>query len=128
MTEPTSPLRAKFLRYNPFRSRIVEVQIPVQEGEEPITLSVKIQQPSVAERQSIFADAKVSKNGEVTTNNARTGALAILQCVRDPDTNAPVFEAADLDSILASPAGGWVDFLSAKVMEVLVEANDLAKK
>lgn len=123
-----SELRSQFLRYNPFRSRVVEVTIPSPEGEPAVVLKVKIKQPSVQERQAIFADAKVSRNGEITTNNARTGALAIIQCARDPDTDAPIFEGSDLDSILASPAGGWVDFLSAKVMEVLVEANDLAKK
>ena len=121
-------LRASFLKSNPFRSRVVEVLVP-QADAEPLTLKVKVKQPSVAERNQIFAEAKVSKNGDVNAGaSAKTGALAIIYCARDPDTDEPVFTIADLDTLLGTPAGSWVDFLAGKVMEVLVEAQDLAKK
>lgn len=125
-----STIRAQLLKSNKFRSRIVEVSIPSDDpAAEPATLKVKIRQPSVEERNAIFSDAKVAKDGSVSAGgSARTGALAIIYCARDPETDEPVFAHADLDSLLQCPAGGWVDFLSAKVMEVLVEAQDIAKK
>ena len=120
-----SDLRAQLLKSNQFRSRIVEVTLP--DVAEP--LKVKVKQPSVEERNAIFAGAKVSKGGDVDAGSSvKTGALAIIYCARDPDTDEPVFTVSDLDTLLSTPAGGWVDFLAAKVMEVLVEAQEIAKK
>lgn len=119
-----SDIRAQLLKSNKFRSRIVEVQLSETE-----VLKVKVKQPSVEERNAIFSGAKVNKSGEVTAGDSgRTGALAIIHCARDPDTDEPIFSIADLDTLLSTPAGGWVDFLAARVMEVLVEAQDIAKK
>jgi hypothetical protein len=122
-----SEIRSKFLKYTPFRSRIVEVEVPCEDGSVE-TLRVKIRQPDVSERQSMFADAKISRDGSVNAEQSRIGALSIIHCVRDPDTDEPVFSAADLDTLLHLPTGSWFDKLSGKVMEVLSEAQDLAKK
>ncbi len=124
-----SDLRAQFLKVNPFRSRLVTVTVPQNEGEEPLKLTVKVKQPSVAERNAIFSDTRVSKSGEVNTSDgARTGARAIVICCRHPDTDEPVFTLEDLDVLMNTPAGGWVDSLAAEVMKVLSEAQENAKK
>ena len=120
-------LRAQFLKANPFRSRIVEVQVPQHEGE-PLTLSVRVKQPTVQERNEIFAETKV-KNGEISAGGgATTGAKAIIYCCRNPENDEPIFGLADLDALQHTPAGGWVDILASEVMKVLIEAQDNAKK
>ncbi len=126
-------IRASLLKHNPFKSRIVEISVPgepLKDGSPgtPEVLKVKVKQPSVEERQAIFAEAKVGRDGAVSASSSKTAALAIIYCARDPDTDEPVFTAADIDTIMQSPAGGWVDLLSQKVMELLSEAAESAKK
>ena len=121
-------LRAQFLKSNPFRSRLVTVNVPQDEGP-ALALTVKVKQPTVRERNEIFAETKVSKGGEVDAgSSAATGAKAIIYCARHPDTDEPVFTLEDLATLLNTPAGGWVDTLSGEIMKVLVEAQDNAKK
>lgn len=122
-----SDLRAKFLAYNPFRERQVTVLVPSPEG--PTELTVIVKQPSVEERNEIFAEAKVSKDGGISGKSGmRAGALAIVYCVRNPENGHNVFSVADLDTLMHMPANTWVDELAGKVMEVLSEASDNAKK
>lgn len=117
-----SDLRAQLLKSNKFRTRNVEVELP-----DGTKITVRVKQPSVEERNAIFAGTRV-KNGEVDAGaSAKVGALAIIHCVRDPDTDEPLFAPADLDSLLQTPANGWVDFLASKVLEVLAEAQETAK-
>jgi hypothetical protein len=129
-----SDLRNNFLKYKSFTSHIVEVDVPVPPAEDgtvlpPEKLSVRVKQPSVAERTAIFSEAKVSKAGDVNvSSSARTNLLAIVHCVRDPATDLPVFTVADVDSMMGFPSGSWVDVLAGKVMEVIAEAHEAAKK
>lgn len=121
-------LRAQFLAHNPFRERKVSVEVPAPDGGTN-TLDVVIRQPSVEERNEIFSEAKVSRDGGVSAGKTmRAGALAIIYCVRNPENNLPVFTIADLDTLMHMPANSWVDELAGKVMEVLTEAAEKAKK
>ena len=123
-----SNLRAQLLKSNVFRSKVVEVSVPQAEGE-PVTLAVRVKQPSVEERSIIFAEAKVSKSGEVNAGGtARMGALAIVFCARDPETDEPIFTTEDIDTLLHTPANSWVDKLAAEVMSLLADAAEIAKK
>ncbi len=123
----SSDIRSKLLAHNPFRSKEFDIEVPGPDGASA-TVRVKIKQPSVAERNAIFAEARLNKNGEVTGAAAKTGVLAIIHCVRDPDTDEQVFSSNDIDALSNTPAGGWVDTLSAKVMEVLSDDSANAKK
>lgn len=122
-----SDLRTRLLSNKKFRSRLVDVEIPHDDGTVE-KLTVKVKQPSVDERNAIFGEAKISRDGGTIGGTNRVGALAIIHCVRHPDTDEPIFSVADVDALVNMPANGWVDTLAAKVMEVLTEAQELAKK
>lgn len=129
----TSPLRQQFLGFSQFRSKTLEIEIPAPPTDDGLErtqkLTVKIKQPTVEERGVIFADTKVTRNGEFSgAASFRTGALAIITCVRDPATDEPVFGMEDLDVLMKSPAGGWVDTLAGAVMELLADGAAVAKK
>lgn len=123
----SSDIRSKLLKYNPFRSKEVEVEILNDDGSTE-TLKVKVKQPSVEERHLVFSDTKV-KNGEISiASEARTRALLVIHLCRHVDTDEPIFTGEDLDVLMHMPSGGWVDTLAMKCMELLVDAQDLAKK
>lgn len=130
-----SELRTKLLKFNPFRERIVTIEIaqqPTDDGAEvpPETVEVKLKQPTAEERNVILAEMKANKDG-ILQNGAgltRGLALAVIFCARDPKTNDAVFDMGDLDVLTHLPAGGWADRLAGQVMDLLNEAQAAAKK
>lgn len=113
----SSELRAQFLRANPFRS--VEVEVDFGNGPQKVVL----RQPSVEERSRIH---QATQNKSVGLAEAQ--ALCVVLCARNPEGGGRLFEESDVATLMAMPAGSWVDLLSAHVMQLLAEGAEVAKK
>jgi hypothetical protein len=126
-----SEVRAKLLRHNNFREKIVTVSVPSETpGEAPEQLKVLIRQPSVGQRSEIMAQMKVGKDLELKTGDglSRGLALGIVYCALDPESRRPLFQVADIDSLIGSPSGSWFDTLANSVWSLMDEATEEAKK
>lgn len=119
----TKDLRARFLKFNPFRSRDVEVELPDESGALVPTL-VRIRQPHLGERNRILA----SVGDKTAAGLTRGQAEAVVLCCRNPDGDALLFSESDVPALMEVPAGSWVDKLSSEVMSLLQEGSDVAKK
>lgn len=119
-------LRAKLLKFTPKRTRLVKVDIPVPEGAEPESVEVLVQQPSLEERDLILAET----NAEGKLEKGKLGRMqvtAVMLCCRDPLTNERIWEDTDMAVLLSLPSGGYVDQLSAMVMQLMAEGGEAAK-
>ena len=88
----------------------------------------KCLQPTVENRGKILASGGIKagqKDQEI--DMGRMNVTAVLLCVRDPETNAPVFNAADEEALLNLPAGGLVDVLGSAVLSLMSEGNESPK-
>jgi hypothetical protein len=126
-----SEVRAKLLRHNNFREKLVSIKVPASEpGTEAEVLEVLVRQPTVAQRNEIMAQLKVGKEGEVKSGDglSRGLALGIVYCVLDKVARKPIFDISDLDALIGTPSGSWFDDLASAVMGLISDAQDEAKK
>lgn len=121
----TKDLRARFLKFNPFRSRDVTVDLPGEDGELVPTL-VRIRQPTLGERNRILSNLTDKTAGSMGLTRGQ--AEAVVLCVRNPEGDAPIFDESDLGALMEMPANTWVDRLASEVMGLLSEGSDAAKK
>jgi hypothetical protein len=123
-----NPLRDRALRFTTFRKKSITLSVPTAEGgTEELTFLLK--QPTVAQRNRILAEVRSnSRGGDVDAAGiGKSQALAVILCALDPTTEQPVFEEADLESLLAMPAGGFLDELSAAAMQLMTDGEQAAK-
>jgi hypothetical protein len=85
---------------------------------------VEIREPTVRKRDDIIRSSgatKVPQKGQPAPdfNQGRLVVEAILKCVYVPGTEDLVFGEADRPALLNQRAGGWVDELGEKVLEVM---------
>lgn len=126
-------IRSKLLRYNPFRSELVQVALPQPPADDgaPVAdevITVLVKQPTVAERNQILAKMKSGANGVETSSALESYATAVALCVKHPDTGEPIFAADVLDTLRELPAGGWVDLLAGKVFSLMNASTESTKK
>lgn len=124
-------LRTRLLQNNLFAEKVVEVSVPATEpGGGPEALKVLLRQPTVGQRSEIMAQMKVGRDGDLRSGEgiSRGMALAVIFCALEPDTRKPIFDIADLDSLVGQPAGSWFDALAADAMGLMAEASETAKK
>lgn len=120
-------LRDRALRFTPFREKTVTVSVPTPGGEKE-DISFLLKQPSVAQRNRILAEIQNGRKGDVDAAGiGKSQALAVILCALDPETREAVFTEADLDALLALPAGGWLDDLSGAAMGLMSDAEQAAK-
>lgn len=100
---------------NAFRKEIVEVN-----GSQ-----IEVRQLSIGERNRISAEAR--KNEDSTDPKRQFGIRALLCMCYEPGTDTRIYDETDLDVMLATPAGGWVDTLLDKCIRLLNVGDDAAK-
>lgn len=99
-------MRTKFLTSKPVLAKTVII-----DGEK-----LELRNPTLKQRRSLERDSK----GDGTLYNV----LAVIACTYIPETDTPVFEAADQEALLAKESGGLVDVL-AKEIAALIEAEKM---
>jgi hypothetical protein len=119
MTQKTTRQRLLDNSAQGFKTRVVEIAV---EGDEPI--KVVVRSPTIAQSTSF-----TSGDDSDPLGRAKMLARIVISCVRDLETNQPLFTAADEDLILESAAGvdSWVTKLVSTVTELLSDARDAAK-
>jgi hypothetical protein len=120
--------RAKLLRFNPFREKTVEVNLPQEDGTSE-TIKVLIRQPSVAARDKILAEMLDDK-GQMKGGSSlsRRQAVTVIQCCLDPETRAPMFQDTDAEALAALPSGSWLDTLAAEATELMSAGQEAVTK
>jgi hypothetical protein len=108
--------RAKALKPRPSASRIVEF-----DGEK-----YEVRAPSLGLQERVDAEAismKRNARGKVERvhNPKRGGALMLIYSVFDPEDGKPIFDKADLDTIMAEPLGdgGFISTINDAMMALL---------
>lgn len=107
---------------NAFRQK--EIRLNIEGQSVPVTL----RQMTVGQRAEVQAALKVGRDGSISGGLARGFALAVVHCCLHAETGQPLFEVADVDSLINTPAGGWVESLGAEIMSLIGEAAEDAKK
>lgn len=126
-----SPIRQRLLKNNLFAEKTVAVRVPSETpGGEPEAVQVLLRQPTVGQRSEIMTKMKVGRDGDLKSGEglSRGLALAIVFCALDPESRAPIFDLADVDSLIGQPSGSWFDELATEVMGLMAEASETAKK
>ena len=117
MTQPNSSPR------DAFRAAILSTDAPVAKRMKVKGVDVEIRNMSLKQRRSIETAAK----GDGTLANV----LAVIACTFIPETDTPMFEAADQEALLGRPSGGFVDELAAEIAGLVEgekkKAGDSAK-
>lgn len=127
----SSTIRNRLLKNNLFAEKTVSIKVPADDPAAPKEdLAVLLRQPTVGQRSEIMAQMKVGRDGDLRSGDglSRGLGLAIIFCALEPDTRKPIFDLADLDSLVGQPAGSWFDELAAEAMGLMSEAADAAKK
>lgn len=99
-----------------FKTEVVEVN----------GVSVAVKQPSVGEREDMFAaiDADAGSSAVDYAKMFKLMTWGVIKLTYVPDTNERVFDDADYDELMNQPTNDWVDQLGETVLEVLnVEAD-----
>lgn len=132
----SSTIRTRLLKNNLFSEKTISIRVPAEAdvpGEPPgprEDLAVLLRQPTVGQRSEIMAQMKVGRDGDVRSGDGLSKGLglAIIFCALEPVTRKPIFDLADLDSLVGQPAGSWFDEVAAEAMGLMSEAADAAKK
>ena len=88
-------------------------------------IEVEIRQPSVKVRTELFNKC-MDENGRVKMTEFLVWAMIYNTFV--PNTEELVFEEEDYDSLMARPAGGFLDKFGNKASELLNVEDDIEKK
>lgn len=88
----------------------------------------EVRTPSIAERGQIMKAGGYNADGTIQSIEGifRAQCVAIIKLAVDPDSGERVFEDADIDDLLAQPAGGWVDRLGRVAIGMLNVQEDVA--
>jgi hypothetical protein len=91
----------------------------------------EVRQPTVAAHSRAIKAAGLSANpdtGEMRIENVgRMQASLAIACTYTPGTDERVFEDADLEAIMGSPAGGFLASLGQVAQSLMKEAEDAGK-
>jgi len=82
----------------------------------------EVRQPSVAQRSSIMSAAKPrvdETDGTTTVDIGMMQVQSVICCTFVPGTNEYVFDAEDVEQMLESPAGSYVDKLSKVAQDLM---------
>lgn len=126
-----SNIRTRLLQNNLFAEKTMDLTVPsAAPGGEPETLTVLLRQPTVGQRSEIMTQMKVGRDGGLQSGDglSRGLAMAIIFCTLDIETRKPIFELADLDSLIGQPSGSWFDDLATETMGLMADASEAAKK
>lgn len=128
MSESAKALRQALLQSTPFVEEKVTVTVPDGKGgvSEQVIL---VRQPTVGGRDRIVAE--MQDGGDKRVNGAglaRAQALSVVLCCLDPQTRAPIFTEADVETLIESPAGSFVDVLANTAMSLMGAAQTNASK
>ena len=130
MSDAAKSARQALLKFNPFREKLLTLQVPADDGATG-TQEVLVRQPTVAARDRILAEMQAAR-GEVKQVDgaglARAQALAVVLCCLEPATRAPIFTEADIESLMESPSGSFVDVLANEAMSLMGAAQTTATK
>lgn len=108
-------LRAKTVGKSPkFRKEIV-----TYDGDE-----FEIRQPSQETRKELFEKAK-TPDGKV--DNFTALVWGVINQTYIPGTEEKVFEETDFDSLMARPAGGFIDSFGAVALSLLNVEDDMGE-
>ena len=110
-----------------FRTKIVEI-----DGER-----ILVKQPSVRGRNDLM-ELATKENGKIDMAKFLIWGL-INNCYipddakgkdgkKDPDAGQKIWEDTDFDSLMAQPAGGWIDELGTVAAELLNVDEDLGNE
>jgi hypothetical protein len=130
MSETAKIAREKLLKFNPFREKRIDVQLPGPDGENAVQ-GVLVRQPTVATRDRILAEMQTARGDGKSVDGAglaRAQALAVVLCCLDPESRAPIFTEADIESLMESPSGSFVDVLANEAMSLMGAAQSSATK
>jgi len=91
--------------------------------------AVRLRSPTVEERSQIISSSGVvdPKTGDVKPDLAKLQTNSVIALTVDPETGEKMFDEADRESMLKSPAGGWFDELSRVSAQMLNVDLDDAK-
>lgn len=92
-------------------------------------VSVAVKQPSVGEREDIFAaiDADPDSNAVDYAKMFKLMVWGVIKLTYVPDTNERVFDDEDYEGLLSQPTNDWVDQLGETVLNVMNVENDRGK-
>lgn len=120
-------LRDRFLSAKTRIEKTTTVQLPGDDGV-LVPIEVLLVSPTVRQRNAILGEVSTTDKGGVSpTRTSNMMAQAVIQCVLDPETRTPVFEATDADLLLDCPAGGWLDLLATQVMALMDDTDRKAR-
>lgn len=87
--------------------------------------TVRVKELSLKERKQVL---QRSKDADGTIDEVKLTINAIIAMVIDPDTGEKVYSPADYDSMVNSPAGGYVEVFSKTIFDLFTpEAEDEGK-
>jgi hypothetical protein len=89
-------------------------------------MTLTVRQPTVRQRSRLLKAAGMFDTSAATSGKKSSGSdmglmqvLCVIECTYVPDTDEKVFAQTDLDTLLNTPAGGYVDRLSKVAMDLM---------
>lgn len=79
----------------------------------------EVRKPSVRERATILKAAGIVAGKASSAEIDKLQAMAVINCVYDPETGERVFTDADLNALLDAESGSYVDVLGEHALHFL---------
>lgn len=130
MSDAAKSARQALLKFQPFREKKIDVQVPGPDGG-TVVQEVLVRQPTVAARDRILAEMQLARGEGKQVDGAglaRAQALAVVLCCLEPTTRAAIFTEADIEGLMESPSGSFVDVLANEAMSLMGAAQTTATK